>query len=91
MSNHSRRPLSATYHTGELHCDTKAELVYRLAEHGYTLKSYRKNVGHWNESRDWFAKKDLNELWLENTSKGDRPDWAVMWKTFNERKEERDV
>jgi hypothetical protein len=84
MSNWSRRPLSSRPSGVELPCDTKAELVSRLKEAGYTLTSYRKNVGNWNESRDWFAREGLNEHWLENTSKGDRPDWAVMWKTFEE-------
>lgn len=82
MSNHSRRPVSSRPSGGVLPCDTQKELKDRLAEEGYTLFSMRKNVGNWNESRDWFAKKGLREFWLENTSKGDRPDWAVMWSTF---------
>lgn len=86
MSNHSRRPVSSRPSGGELPCDSKAELVSRLKAEGFKLVSRRKNVGNWNESRDWFATDDgQNELWLENTSKGDRPDWSVMWKTFEER------
>jgi hypothetical protein len=87
MSNYSRRPLSSRPSAGLVPCDTQKELKSRLAEEGFTLVSYRKNVGNWNESRDWFAKKGLGELWLENTSKGDRPDWAVMWKEFEQSRE----
>lgn len=82
MSNASNRRASTPPSCVEIPCDSKRELESRLKDYGYTLTSYRKNVGNWNESRDWFAREGLNETWLENTSKGDRPDWAIMWKTF---------
>lgn len=82
MSNWSRRPISSRPSGGVLPCDTQRELKSRLAEEGYKLVSVRRNVGNWNESRDFYARKGLREMWLENTSKGERPDWEVMWSEF---------
>jgi hypothetical protein len=42
---------------GILPCNTQRELKSRLAEEGYSLVSMRRNVGQWNESRDFYARK----------------------------------
>jgi len=82
MSNWSRRPISSRPSGGILPCDTQRELKSRLAEEGYKLVSYRKNVGQWNESRDFWARKGMREMMLDNAMKGDRPDWEYMWAEF---------
>lgn len=82
MSNYSRRPISSRPSGGILPCDTQRELKDRLAEDGYTLKSTKRNVGDWNESRDFYAVRGDRELYLDNASKGDRPDWQYMWDEF---------
>lgn len=82
MSNWSSRPLSSRPSGGVLPCDTQRELKDRLAEEGYALSVTKRNVGQWNEARDFFAEKNGKQIWLDFAGKGDRPDWGRMWSTF---------